>query len=346
MNRIFRHYIKRHVRKYSSSNSCNNINNNHKCNNTIKYKQYGIITATAAFVYSSTSSLEDQNRYTIGNIINEDIEDMFQHGFTRLKDLKLNKSSTKICNNINLLKITNPDGKSISKNNDNSKSKTAPVEVTKGRFHLWLNTSYTQFLTRLTNEGHYNKNNNKSNAWKYIIHEIDRKLNSFVKEYFHHHGFVNSDQYVMTQLQLLISDPASEDQFFHVDNTACGLTFVIALDDIEMAKGPTELLYKSYLLHNSTGQFNFSKNIFINNKKKSTNDSSTKMVTYTPIHATLKEGEIFVFDSRTLHRGLGNISKEQRPVIIIRYDHVKYLPPGSGILWTMFLKRLGKYLRT
>ena len=39
-------------------------------------------------------------------------------------------------------------------------------------------------------------------------------------------------------------------------------------------------------------------------------------------------------------------SKEQRPVIIIRYDHVKYLRPGSGILWTMFLKRLGKYLRT
>ena len=71
----------------------------------------------------------------------------------------------------------------------------------------------------------------------------------------------------MTQLQLLISDPASEDQFFHVDNTACGLTFVIALDDIEMAKGPTELLYKSYLLHNSTGQFNFSK-IFLSTTRK------------------------------------------------------------------------------
>ena len=74
------------------------------------------------------------------------------------------------------------------------------------------------------------------------------------------------------------------------------------------------------------------------------NDKSTLKPLHSSVYATLKKGEIFVFDSRTLHRGLGNVSSESRPVIIIRYDNIKHLPPGSGILRTMFLKHLGTLL--
>ena len=84
--------------------------------------------------------------------------------------------------------------------------------------------------------------------------EVDRRLNFFINEYFIRNGFPKN-RYVMTQLQLLVSNPGSENQFFHVDNTACGLTFVIALDDIPMDKGPTELLHESYSLHSAIGTF-------------------------------------------------------------------------------------------
>ena len=46
----------------------------------------------------------------------------------------------------------------------------------------------------------------------------------------------------------------------------------------------------------------------------------------------------------SLHRGLGNLSKGTRPVVIVRYDDVRHLPPGSGVLWTFFLKYLGAIL--
>jgi hypothetical protein len=60
----------------------------------------------------------------------------------------------------------------------------------------------------------------------------------------------------MTQLQLLDSVPGSADQFWHCDNTAQGLTFVIALEDVAEASGPTELLVGTQHVHDpDTGEF-------------------------------------------------------------------------------------------
>jgi hypothetical protein len=314
----------------------------------LKLKKYGTLTAGAALVISS-APLDDDSWYVDGNIVGEDLDHMFQHGYARLKEVKLKNHAIKICNNIDL----NSDNNDNNNNNNNQIAEhkaLRPVEVTKGRFHLWLSTMYNHFLASEGADG--NKNNTNvanSDLWKHVVQEINRKLKPFVEQYFHHHKFNDRNQYVMTQLQLLTSHPGSIDQFFHVDNTACGLTFVIALDDIFVEKGPTELLYKSYLLHTSTGDFNFSKSKLLlpsSTKFNTTdeNDKATSKLLHSSIYATMKRGEIFVFDSRTLHRGLGNVSSESRPVIIIRYDNIKHLPPGSGILRTMLLKHLATFL--
>ena len=247
-----------------------------------------IAASTAAYTDVVQAEKEDSSfcrlncKYTLGKACNEDIETMVNFGHARMKTLCISDKGIEVCKRL----IGNS---------------SAAVEVTKGRFHLWLNTKYNQFLS-----SHKPSTNDcKEDEWKYAVREVDRQLKNFINEYFVHNGFPRN-RYVMTQLQLLVSNPGSENQFFHVDNTACGLTFVIALDDISMDKGPTELLHESYCLHNETGAF-LIQNMFdraIQDTKcdqdhfsrKSKNVSSIEK--YDKVHATLKKGQIFVFDSR------------------------------------------------
>lgn len=219
-------------------------------------------------------------RYTVGDICNEDIESMVKYGHARMNTLCISGKGIEVC-------------KRLMRNSG------AAVEVTKGRFHLWLNTQYNQFLASKIPDA----KGCQEDEWKYVIHEVDRRLKFFINEYFVRNGFPKN-RYVMTQLQLLVSNPGSENQFFHVDNTACGLTFVIALDDIPMDKGPTELLHESYSLHSAIGTFSF-QNIFEKAMQGTKYDNSSKtprnitlIEKYDKVHATLKEGQIFVFDSR------------------------------------------------
>ena len=139
----------------------------------------------------------------------------------------------------------------------------------------------------------------------------------------------------MTQLQLLDSLPGSEDQFWHCDNTAQGLTFVIALDDVAEVSGPTELLVGTQHIHDEgTGALSLS--------------SCLRMLIVGPrprVHrAVLSAGDAFVFDSRTLHRGGANQSARSRPVAIVRYDPSDRSPPGCGIAETMAMRVVGAAL--
>ena len=244
-----------------------------------------IAASTAAYTDVVQAEKEDSSfcrlncKYTLGKACNEDIETMVNFGHARMKTLCISDKGIEVCKRL----IGNS---------------SAAVEVTKGRFHLWLNTKYNQFLS-----SHKPSTNDcKEDEWKYAVREVDRQLKNFINEYFVHNGFPRN-RYVMTQLQLLVSNPGSENQFFHVDNTACGLTFVIALDDISMDKGPTELLHESYCLHNETGAF-LIQNMFDRaiQDTKCDQDHFPRNVSsiekYDKVHATLKKGQIFVFDSR------------------------------------------------
>ena len=136
----------------------------------------------------------------------------------------------------------------------------------------------------------------------------------------------------MTQLQLLDSLPGSEDQFWHCDNTARGLTFVIALDDVAEESGPTELLLGTQHIHDKdTGAFSALsclRSLFVGPGPQ--------------VHrAVLGAGDALVFDSRTLHRGGANRSELSRPVAIVRYDPSDRSPPGCGMLATLLLRVVG-----
>ena len=178
----------------------------------------------------------------------------------------------------------------------------APIEVTRGRFHLWLNDEYAKynFTTAAQRQNHCDQ------SWQGVVKTIETQLREYAKPYFEHHGF--GDKFNVTQLQLLVSRPGSENQFFHVDNTAASLTFVVALDDVAMDHGPTEILEGSYRLHDKHGQSRVFDYFFRNSVK----------VRHKPVHATLQLGEMFCFDSRTLHRGGANRHPDaDRPVLII-----------------------------
>ena len=131
---------------------------------------------------------------------------------------------------------------------------------------------------------------------------------------------------------------------------------MIALEDVDEASGPTELLLGTEECHDPrTGEFLFSA---CADKLLSagmmglggggggggdggdggggTNDGVN-------FHrAVIRAGDAFVFDSRTLHRGGANRSSTSRPVAIIRYDPSDHPPPGCGSVSTSLLKICGK----
>ena len=149
----------------------------------------------------------------------------------------------------------------------------------------------------------------------------------------------------MTQLQLLDSLPGSEDQFWHCDNTAQGLTFVIALEDIVDVSGPTELLVGTQRLHDpDSGEFLIIPFLTLW-MRQTFNGGENIGENGVRLHkAVLQSRDAFVFDSRTLHRGGANRSSRSRPVVIVRYDPSDHTPPGCGIVATSMLKAVGKIL--
>eukprot|EP00986_Skeletonema_menzelii_P004192 scaffold1415_cov152-Skeletonema_menzelii.AAC.4 len=111
-----------------------------------------------------------------------------------------------------------------------------------------------------------------------------------------------------SELQLMTAVPGSGNQSWHKDNRARGLSIIVPLVDFTPENGGTQLLLGS---HNNKWP------VFANGGARVINAPA---------------GSVVAYDSRTIHRGLGNETSEGRPALIFCYDRVETPPPGCGTL--------------
>jgi hypothetical protein len=122
-----------------------------------------------------------------------------------------------------------------------------------------------------------------------------------------------------SELQLMTAVPGSTNQSWHKDNRSRGLSIIIPLVDFTPENGGTQLLLGS---HNNTWPL--------------TNGGARV------IHAPA--GSIVAYDSRTIHRGLGNETNDGRPALIFCYDRIETPPPGCGTLGSVGTSYQGRLI--
>ncbi|CEL93097.1 unnamed protein product [Vitrella brassicaformis CCMP3155] len=142
---------------------------------------------------------------------------------------------------------------------------------------------------------------------------------------------------MVSQLQLLIADPMAENQFWHIDNWSPGITVVLALCNIRHKNGPTEVLPASHRLFPSDKRSAFEqiREIFqFHGRVQSIGG---------PVEGELQEGDVLLYDSRTLHRGKANDTWVTRPVLIYRYDFEAFPPPGQSMIGARVSQIVGAF---
>lgn len=139
--------------------------------------------------------------------------------------------------------------------------------------------------------------------------------------------FLGRDDVSLTEIQLVYTKPGAGTQIFHVDNAAKGITIAIAIDPICSARGTTQLVGGSHAL--------FCADMHVAARMRSALRARL-------ISPELSRGAAVVFDSRLLHRGMGNTSSETRPLLILRFDAPETPPPQVGRLGTLALAALGR----
>lgn len=110
-----------------------------------------------------------------------------------------------------------------------------------------------------------------------------------------------------SELQLMTAVPGSGNQSWHKDNRARGLSIIVPLVDFTPENGGTQLLLGSH------------------NNKWPLGQGGARVV-------QAPAGSVVAYDSRTIHRGLGNETSVGRPALIFCYDRVETPPPGCGTL--------------
>ena len=121
-----------------------------------------------------------------------------------------------------------------------------------------------------------------------------------------------------SELQLMTAVPGSGNQSWHKDNRARGLSIIIPLVDFTPDNGGTQLLLGS---HNNNWPLLFSSP----NGGGGGGGGGARVV-------RAPAGSVVAYDSRTIHRGLGNVTSEGRPALIFCYDRIETPPPGCGTL--------------
>lgn len=137
----------------------------------------------------------------------------------------------------------------------------------------------------------------------------------------------------VSEVQLIISDPCAEDQFWHVDNTAPGLTLFVPLTDVPVEMGPTLFLPGSHhLFQQELGRFTRVRSFL----------ASTLASDGVAVGA-MGPGDALVYDSRIVHRGAANRKYNRtRVALIFRYDFER--PPGMGPVGTQIMSWAGNAL--
>ena len=115
-----------------------------------------------------------------------------------------------------------------------------------------------------------------------------------------------------SELQLLTAAPrCSQEQSWHSDNRARGITIVVPLVDFTAENGATQLLPGSHALGSAP-----SRRLLLRDGARV---------------ATPRLGQLVAYDARTYHRGLGNSTAASRPALVFRYDRRESPPPGVGM---------------
>lgn len=141
-----------------------------------------------------------------------------------------------------------------------------------------------------------------------------------------------------TDLQLLYSLPGSEHQFFHQDNSQRSLTVVVPLVDYDVDIGPTQLIAGTHTLSGDVAED--AKLL----SRLPAPDEPRQPMTWTPLRGCMPAGWCMMYDSRVLHRGLGNATDAPRPMLVFRYDHPDHPAPGHNIATTALAGWLGSAL--
>lgn len=135
----------------------------------------------------------------------------------------------------------------------------------------------------------------------------------------------SEDAIYRSELQLLTATPfISDDQMWHSDNQARGITIIVPLCDFTAENGATQLLPGTHELRSSWPLL--------------WRDGARV--------ATPRQGSIVVYDARTYHRGLGNSTKASRPALVFRYDRKESPPPGVGVVASLAHASAAKVLHT
>lgn len=134
----------------------------------------------------------------------------------------------------------------------------------------------------------------------------------------------------LTQLQVVTARPGSDRQYFHVDNLRRGITLAVPLVDQDRAMGSTQLLLRTHRL--------------VRSEKGEGADAPITPQRLALVSPEVPEAGVLVYDSRTWHRGMGNTSTVDRPVLIVRLDAPATPPPGIGYLGSTVLAVLGRAL--
>jgi hypothetical protein len=274
---------------------------------------------------------------------------------TSLARLSPPKSSTQQhLNNVNRYGATIIEGalsseQAIEWNETLAKAFENPRErsvVSRGRSHCDVTSKHSEYhagFARMGGEAY-----NESRRRWYNDETNQGTLPHLAREYFAQRGIKS---YKLTQLQFLNAKPGSENQIWHRDNIAPGVTILVALCDVRN-KGPTELILKSHLQEQS----------FWASLQREWNDALTgsksglseQVSSGHPLLACLKAGDAVLYDSRVLHRGRGfpgtndiegaEDGCDDRPVLVLRWDALATPPPGAGLIVTTTNAYMGSIL--
>jgi hypothetical protein len=155
----------------------------------------------------------------------------------------------------------------------------------------------------------------------YMLESIEEKIWPLVRAFFREKeeesSTTNDSNIYRSELQLMTSVPGSKHQSWHRDNRSRGLSVIVPLVDFSAENGGTQLLLGSH--------------------RRSWPLEGARVV-------NAPAGSVVAYDSRTIHRGLGNETTEGRPAVIFCYDRVESPPPGCGTLGSVGTSYQGRLL--
>jgi len=151
----------------------------------------------------------------------------------------------------------------------------------------------------------------------------------------------------VSEVQLLITDPCATDQFWHIDNSARGLTLFVPLTPLPEELGPNVFLPGTHHLFEEefTKWFLANSNTAAAGKRP---DGAGKFISSLLgsdglAVAAMESGDALLYDSRLVHRGAANRRYDRACVaLVFRYDFER--PPGFGPVGTFLVSWSGIFL--